>query len=157
MIIKSSDEINSVLKTYFFIEKKISWFKNIKILEVGSGKTGEGLLGLADRYNGKIQCFGVDDVVPENSNRISLFRQNPDSIPFADNYFEIVYSCNYLFYFEDEKMLGILKEVLRVLKSNGYFVFNDYRRNNEKYEEMISRTGIRAKITDGSPKLIIKY
>ncbi|MEK6942786.1 MAG: class I SAM-dependent methyltransferase [Nanoarchaeota archaeon] len=159
MVIVSSDEINSVLKTYKLVEDKIRWYRaSVRVLDLGCGKTGAAVTELKARYNGKVECYGVDPTVRASSRDTPLYMEEPDSLPFKDGYFDVVYSCNYMYYFDDEKIRSILKDVLRVLKPKGYFVFNDYRRSSAKYkEDFIPSAGIKARIFGDKPKFIIKY
>ncbi|HLC50202.1 MAG TPA: class I SAM-dependent methyltransferase [Candidatus Nanoarchaeia archaeon] len=158
MAIVSSDDINSVLKTYWFVEKKIKWFKAIKVLDLGCDRQGNAISELANLYNKRLECYGISTSMDKYPNNVKIVIGKPDKLPFEDEFFDVVYSYNYMYYFEDEKIRSILKDVLRVLKPNGYFVFNDYRRNSKRYgDDLIPSTCIKAKIVSEKPKLIIKY
>lgn len=144
---RDCEEINSILGTYKIVEHKLKWLGKINVLDIGCGKNGNGISTLAARYQGKIMGYGVDLDIQEHPSNVKLFRANVKHLPFRDNFFEVVYSCNVIGYFKGQRHLQIIKEILRILKPKGIFVFDDYNRYADTYKNLIMpELRIKAKI-----------
>jgi len=156
---RDSDEINKILGTYRIVERKIKFFGRINVLDIGCGINGNGISTLTAKYAGKVRGFGVDLDVQKNPSNVKLVIASADRLPFRANFFEVIYSSNVIYYFKGNKIIDVMREVLRVLKPRGMLVFDDNSRGVRDYkEEIIPTTGVRAKIQKyGSAILIIKY
>ena len=82
-----------------------------------------------------------------------------EHLPFGNNFFQVVYSSNVIYYFKDERHVNIIKEILRVLKPKGMFVFDDTRRRANDYKDkVVPLTGIKARVLKyNNAILITKY
>ena len=156
---RDCDSINGVLGIYKIIEKKIKWLGKINVLDVGCGKNGRGISTLVARYQNKIRGFGIDLDIQEYPSNVKLIIATVDNLPFPNNSFDVIYSCEVFIYFNDVKAGKALKELLRVLRPKGMLVFSDHIRNSKKYASLfVPQTGILARVLDyGSNRpLIIK-
>lgn len=157
---RDCDEINRILGTYKIVKHKLKWFRKIKVLDVGCGKNGNGISTLTAKYAGKVKGFGIDLDVQEHPSNVELFTGSVERLPFEDNSFEVVYSSNVIYYFKGKKkIVEVMKEILRVLKSRGMFVFDDNSRKVSDYKDkIIPSTGVKARVLkDGGAILIVKY
>lgn len=100
--------------------KRFSLKKNFKILELGCGR-GEFLNEF--NLNG-LETYGIDssDYVRKKFPHLNFYNADieKDRLPFADNYFDVVYSKSFIehFYHPDK----IFQETYRVLKKNGLLI-----------------------------------
>lgn len=155
---RDSDEINGILGTYKIIKHKLKWFGKINVLDVGCGKNGNGVSTLAAKYSNKIRGFGIDLDIQDHPSNVTLVKASAKRIPFNDNFFDVIYSCHVINYLGNDKIANILKEILRVLKHTGYFIFNDYQRSWKTYRnEIVPRTSINARVISKNPIIIVKY
>lgn len=97
--------------------KKQSSNYNITLSDKSEGMVNDARRNLGDKYNYQvIEC---------------------ESIPFVDNYFDLVLANHVMFYLDDLKK-G-LSEVQRVLKDNGTFICSTYGKNHMIEIEKIVR------------------
>lgn len=117
---------------------------NDRILEIAFG-TGYNLVELARITNNKGKVYGID-LTPEmveksrkrlikNNllNKVKLYEGNAKKLPFKNNSLDVVYLSNFLEILSDKDIKLVLKEILRVLKSNGKICIIDTS-NNTNYK-----------------------
>ncbi|MBI2130601.1 methyltransferase domain-containing protein [Candidatus Woesearchaeota archaeon] len=140
-------KINEQLGIYRIIESKSKWFGKINVLDAGCGENGNGIVTLTAKYFSKIDGYGVDvsiKVHPSNMGlvKVELVKASLDHMPFRNNFFEVIYSSNVMYYFKDERLIKVVKEILRVLKPRGMFVFDEHNRSVNDYKnDIIPLTG----------------
>lgn len=64
----------------------------------------------------------MEDFAEYRSGRINVIQQNAAELPFADSYFDLIYTVSALEHFTDEDELACVREVYRTLKPGGLFV-----------------------------------
>ncbi|HLD05310.1 MAG TPA: class I SAM-dependent methyltransferase [Candidatus Nanoarchaeia archaeon] len=134
-------EVMSKLGLQRWIEIKLTLFSKINVLDVGCG-TGQTISKLTDDYGEQLSAFGVDLVVDEttlHNPRVKIVQANIMSgLPFPDNFFDLMYAWQVLRYISDKnKLVLVLKDLLRILKSAGVFVFDDVKNPFEWYDENV--------------------
>lgn len=107
---------------------------NEHILEFGFG-TGQNLL-LVHQNNPSTKLEGVDidpkvKAIAEHklskyNIEIPLYLYDGNTLPFADNCFDKIYSCLVFHQLEAEIKLNCLKELHRILKPNGKLIIADW-------------------------------
>jgi len=124
-----SHEIKSRKETVFSLFEKNTNGHPIKAIDVGCG---------AGHYVAELKMRGVNiigsdiskkmvEVTRVNSNKIKssenkLLCADCQSLPFPDNYFDVVFCIGVLSYVSDE--LAIFKEMKRIVKKEGLIIFN---------------------------------
>jgi 2-polyprenyl-6-hydroxyphenyl methylase/3-demethylubiquinone-9 3-methyltransferase len=113
------------------IKKNFSENKNIKILDVGCGG---GFLSNALAKN-SFAVTGID--MSEDSLRIAKEHDETQSVvyqvadayklPFANESFEVVTAMDFLEHVEDPE--AVVKEISRLLKPGGLFIYHTFNRN----------------------------
>lgn len=113
---------------------QFSQYYGKKILEVG---VGAGTDHLQWARSGA-ECFGVDltDAAIEATRirfnmygfKTNLQRQDAETLPFSDNFFDVVYSWGVIHHSQSPEL--IVKEILRVLKPGGLFIGMVYGRRS---------------------------
>ena len=106
------------------------------ILDVGCG-TGEILSYFLKEGVPKKNLYGID-LLPERIGKgkitypdISFICGNAESLPFEDDFFDIITQSTVFTSILDYKMKQrIAAEMLRVLRMNGLIIWHDYRYNN---------------------------
>lgn len=109
--------------TRSLLYSKISFDFNKKLLDLGCG------FGIDCEFfhNKGLKVYGVDisknliDIAKINNSKIKYFVKNIISTTFKENYFDIVYSRYAIQYVKNKNK--IFKEVFRLLKDNGQFIF----------------------------------
>jgi ubiquinone/menaquinone biosynthesis C-methylase UbiE len=151
------------IQLYHFLAEKVS-FKNLDVLEVGSGRGG-GASYLAKTFNPKSIC-GIDI----SSNAIdlcnSLYDQNnlsfkvgdSENLPFLNNSIDVIFNIESSHCYPSFE--NFIDEIIRVLKPGGYFVYCDllisknYNEHikcfNKKYLKLISNTDITQNVINAS-------
>lgn len=153
---RDCDSINRILGIYKIMDRKIKWFGKINVLDVGCGKNGHGISTLVAKYENKIKGFGIDLDIQEHPSNVKLTIATADNLPFPNNSFDVIYSCEVFIYFNDGKAVKALKELLRVLKPKGIFVFSDNLRNSERYASLcVSQIGIPVRVLNYGPNRIL--
>jgi ubiquinone/menaquinone biosynthesis C-methylase UbiE len=114
--------------------------KNEQILEFGFG-TGQNLL-LVHKANPNIKLEGLDidpkvkaiaeRKLAKNKIAIPLHLYNGSVLPFPDSSFDKVYSCLVFHQLDAETKLNCLKELHRVMKSNGKLIIADWGKAQNK-------------------------
>ncbi len=154
------DQINKALGIYKIVDFQLKKNRRITVLDLGCGKNGNGISTLAARYEGRIRGFGIDVDILEHPSNVYLVKGTAERLPFSDNYFDVVYASHVIYYFDERRVINVMREALRVLKSEGMFIFDDHKRELAEYErEIIPSTGANAGISlvNGSVFLIVKY
>jgi len=127
---KISDEKIKLFKSLIYIHKNnvvvdLLHCSRGKLLDVGFGY---GVLeDLLVKQAPELDLFGID--ISERAIREIRFRvrgkfvvANAKKIPFNESFFDYVIALDVLEHFQINELKGVLKEVLRVLKNNGWFV-----------------------------------
>ncbi len=120
-------------------EKLSAKIENSKILDigVGGGRTTKYLLPLSSDYTGV-------DYVPQFVERVKrkyesgnfLCSDARDLKEFADENFDLVlFSYNGIDYVSHEDRLKILKEIYRVMKTGGTFMFSSHNRDYRHFKK----------------------
>lgn len=151
---RNCDKVDDQLEIYKLIDKKLSELSKIKVLDAGCGKNGNGISSLSEKYNNKIEGYGIDLNIEEYPSNVNLQKANLEKLPFENNFFDIIYSSHVIYYFKDEKLLNVIKEILRVLKPNGFFVFNDSDFSNYK-NNIIPSIGFKADLIKQTNSILI--
>ncbi len=156
---RDCDKINKQLGIYGIIESKTRWLGKIDVLDVGCGENGNGITTLTAKYFSKINGYGVDVSIKAHPSNVGLVKASLDHIPFQNNFFEVIYSSNVIYYFKDQRLINVVKEILRVLKPKGMFVFDDLNRSVDDYKNyIVPLTRIKARVYKyGKAILIVKY
>ncbi len=117
--------INLIDKMLDFVE--LNGQKNL--LEIGCG-SGFITKYIANKYGGEVTGIDIDprqiELAKEGSayrGNISYLEGDATNLPFKDNKFDIVISVGVLHHIEN--WLDALKEMKRVLKLGGYFIYAD--------------------------------
>ncbi|MEZ5920959.1 MAG: methyltransferase domain-containing protein [Parvularculaceae bacterium] len=103
-----------------------------RVLDLGSGYGGAARV-LAERFGAEVTCLNLSSVENERNRQlnetqglsglIDVIDGSFDDIPAADGVFDIVWSQDAILHAPDRK--AVLKEVARVLKRGGEFIFTD--------------------------------
>lgn len=106
---------------YDFIVNAISNTKNLNVLDIGFGN-GALLNLLSEKYDNSY--YGIDissDMVKLASKNAKLNLQlaNVEKIPFDDDMFDIIYTCNTVYFWQDTNKA--INEINRILKHDGVF------------------------------------
>lgn len=99
------------------IPKKL---RNGKILDVGCGTVPFFLINTIFK-----EKYGIDPSVRLNEFKGIELRKigvEKENIPFADNFFDVVTMLSVFEHIEPDKLVGVLKEIKRVLKPRGRFI-----------------------------------
>ncbi len=153
---RDSDEINGFLGTYQIVEQQLKFFGKINVLDIGCGKNGNGISTLTARYGGKIRGYGVDLDIQEHPSNVNLVKASVESLPFRDNFFDVIYSSYVLYCFNDKRLINVITEILRVLKPNCQFIFDDHNRDFMDYKEkIVPATHVKATVQKGSKSAIV--
>lgn len=124
-----------------FLKKAISSLKEnkIKVLDVACG-TGRMLPEVFSNKK-EIDYFGLDtsenmtNVLKQKARekgiekKVKIVLGDATKIPFEDNSFDLVYSFHLLWHIPQEEQEKIIKEMLRVTKPGGVFVFDILNKN----------------------------
>ena len=118
--VKQTYDINSL-----FVRKIISFMRDgCKILDIGTGN-GFVLEQIQENSDIRSTLTGVDNSIEmvisarkNLGNRATIIEGDNNNLPFVDNSFDIVTAKNVTMYNS--------KEIYRVLKDGGYFVFREY-------------------------------
>jgi hypothetical protein len=113
---RSYVEVDRELKLTIFLQK----LNHGSILEIGCGPHAVYLNELQNLYP-HLRFFGIDRSLakPHSANLIEASAQK---LPFADQFFDVVYTYAVFVHFSPEECNQAFHEVLRVLKSGGLFI-----------------------------------
>ena len=94
-------------------------YRNGKILDIGCGQYPYFLLNTQFK-----EKFAIDKFQIQQQERINFTRLNLEnnSLPFKDNFFDVVTMLAVFEHLEQNNLLIILKEIKRVLKSTGKLI-----------------------------------
>ena len=120
--LKAANKIERLLQHVDFKEKQ-------KFLEIGCGN-GAACKQIAKKYNLNVTGIDVDPEQIQNAikdiekiQNIQFFEGDSTNLKFNDNEYDIVYSSGVLHHITNWK--EVLKEINRVLKPKGYYIFSD--------------------------------
>ncbi len=110
-----------------------------KILDVGCGK-GFMLYDLL-KFNPELKVFGVDISEYAIENSIESLKErlkvaNATSLPYPDNFFDLIISINTHHNLDGKDIVKAFNELQRVTKKNSYVVLDAYSNEKEKEELM---------------------
>ncbi len=126
------------------VQEKIlrEFLPNIKgrVLDIA---TGTGVIAGYIKKNTNSEVHGIDfsfkmiEQAKKDSENITFTQGNVESLPYPDNYFDLV-TCSYGFYwFKDRKK--VISEIKRVLNKNGIFISLEEEFHNENPNPVFSR------------------
>jgi SAM-dependent methyltransferase len=107
--------------SYFKIKPKQYW----KVLDLGCG-TGHDMMFFKKRYGCRV--YGIDisresiKIAKKTFGKINVIRADIRFLPFKMNSFDFVISYGTIEHVENTEK--VIKEVVKVLKPNGYFIFS---------------------------------
>lgn len=117
--------------------------KNDKILDLGCG-AGRVTFGLYEKGYKGVQGIDISEIMVMNAKKINRDKGydikfslgNAISLPYEDNEFDaVIFSFNGLMNIpEEENRVMAIKEVRRVLKENGIFIFTTHNRDAKEFE-----------------------
>ena len=110
-----------------------------KILDVGCGK-GFMLYDFL-KYNNELDVYGIDISNYAITNCVEYLKEklkvgNATSLPYPENYFDLVISINTLHNLEDNKIIKAFNQIQKVTKKNSYIIVDAYSNEKEKEELM---------------------
>ena len=114
-----------------------------KILDLGCG-AGRVTFGLYEKGYKSVQGIDISEIMVMNAKKINRDKGydikfslgNAISLPYEDGEFDaVVFSFNGLMNIPEEKnRVIVIKEVRRVLKENGIFIFTTHNRDDKEFE-----------------------
>ena len=113
-----------------------------EIIDLGCGVTGNNTLYLLEKGKRVLSCDFAEEalkVVDQIEGSKTLLFDMLDEFPFEDNYTDLIIADLSLHYFSDKDTKRIIKEIKRVLKTNGYLFFRVNSINSTEYKEIISK------------------
>ena len=135
--------INEQIGIFKFVNKllmPIIGKKQIKILDIGSGHNGTGLVTLSEKHPHRIAGYGVSLAVKKKFpvKDVHLFKADVLHMPFKDELFDFAYACHVIPYIKDKNLILAMNEILRVLKPGGCLLFNEHKRQIRDYLNWVS-------------------
>ncbi|NQV92026.1 class I SAM-dependent methyltransferase [Candidatus Woesearchaeota archaeon] len=103
---------------------------NAKVLDAGCG-TGTLAMELLQKHPG-IHFNGVDadekilTIARKKTSKIKFSKAFLQKLPFEDDSFDIIYSSLVFHHIPSKDKVKSMKEIYRVLKSDGYFLLSDF-------------------------------
>jgi len=102
----------------------------VSLLDIGSGSNGEALAKIKELYGEKLDAVGLDmNIDEENIARqygVKLVQGDVRRMEFDNDSFDIINEYKLMGYFPSlHETVSILREIMRVLRVNGVFIFTD--------------------------------
>jgi len=114
--------------------------KKGRLLELGCGKGADAMF--FHRENLKVRAIDYSKEAIRQFNELqqtyntfipTLVKDITEELPFEEDYFKFAYSRATLYYFTHNELKNIIKEVSRVLESEGLFMFQVKSTSDKKY------------------------
>lgn len=113
---------------------------NSEIIDLGCGVTGNNTLYLLERNKKVLSCDFAEEALNVIRKHIpsskTICFDMTESFPFSDNVTELIIADLSIHYFSQEITKNIIKEIKRVLKSNGYLIFRVNSTNSTEYKKL---------------------
>jgi ubiquinone/menaquinone biosynthesis C-methylase UbiE len=155
-IVKMFDDLKRMLRDRGLLETKEVIKAGVKsgyVLEVGSGPDYLGLEWLKNTKETKLTGLEISvnmiKVAQKNTkeygleSRVRYVKGDAHRLPFTDNKFDGVFSCESLHEWEDPVV--VFNEIYRVLKSGGKFFIGDLRRDINPLVKFLIKIFIRSR------------
>jgi len=120
------EEYRYSVEPFIFSAAQFTRHEGKKLLEIGVGAGTDHL----QWARAGLECYGVDltDAAIETTKKLfasygyksQLQRTNAESLPYNNNFFDIIYSWGVIHHSEDPQL--IIDEIFRALKPNGEFI-----------------------------------
>ncbi|MGB3082345.1 MAG: methyltransferase domain-containing protein [Candidatus Omnitrophota bacterium] len=128
----------------------------VRVLELGCGPKGQAIRDLKSYHGDKIEVFGVDwDIPDENIEGVTLKQANIRDLPFADNFFDLIYEYLALDALTGEPLKKSISEAIRVLAPGGKLIISQSIKP-EAIRPILDSLGIDYEITEDEPFIITK-
>gem|GEM_PF-3693204 len=125
--------IDKVLGITPRVKELVTHCSPINVLDIGCGDTGMGISTLVFQSQGHVRGFGIDLDIHDHPSNVQLMKGSATRLPFADDFFHLVYACEVMYYFEHDALRNVLQEIIRTLRPGGLFVFNDFKWGMKRY------------------------
>ena len=111
--------------------------KPVLDIGIGGGRTVEALRNISNDYVGIDYVAEMVEECKRKFPGVRFEQCDARKLSFADNTFQVVlFSMNGISMVDHEGRLEILKEVFRVLRPGGYFLFSTYNRDFPGYQDL---------------------
>lgn len=140
-VLKHYDTIDFIIKPeQTLLRKLLPLIKDKKILDigVGGGRTTKFLLEISRDYTGIDYSPGFVELVKEKYKNADVRCCDARDLKiFRDNSFDfILFSLNGIDYITHEDRIKALKEIYRVLKPDGFFMFSTHNRDYRYFNKL---------------------
>lgn len=140
-VLKHYETINFIIKPeQTLLRKLLPLIKDRKILDIGigGGRTTQFLLEISKDYTGIDYSTGFVELVKEKHKDVDIRRCDARDLKiFSDNSFDfILFSLNGIDYIIHEDRMKALKEIYRVLKPHGFFMFSTHNRDYRYFNKL---------------------
>lgn len=130
--------VNASHKTVEFMAGKINIInKPYKVLDLGAGYGGSARY-LAEKFECEVDCLNISEVQNKKNrlknkalglaDKVRVHHGNFEKIPFENNSYDCVWSQDSILHSKNKDV--VFKEVSRVLKPDGEFIFSDPMQKN---------------------------
>lgn len=148
---KESYERKDILKHYesidllsdperTLLEKLLPLIKDKKLLDIGigAGRTTKFLLEISKDYTGIDYSLGFVELVRKKYKESDIRHCDARDLRiFSDNTFDLIlFSFNGIDYVIHEDRIKVLKEIHRVLKPGGFFIFSTHNRDCKQFNKL---------------------
>ena len=130
----------------------------LRVLDLGSGPEGRALVELRKELGDQVEGIGIDmDIDPKQSlPGVQLVNGDVRKLPFSNQSIDIINESFVMVYFTSIKdFMVVLKEVMRVLENDGWFILFDSEYKNKEILSIILRNiGYSCDIEEGKEHTI---